>query len=384
MARRIKMNKTYLIKLKPTGKYFFGGDAAFKVGTEGPKNFDSAFSSYILKSNKMPQQTSLLGMMRFLLLSNNKDLFDKENNQIKDAEDLRLKMLIGERGFTICAENTNANKQEDDEKFGCISKIGPCFIMDRNGKCFFRAPMDYGLKVDFRHAVRAVINGVEVELPDIVKEDAKKTEKHYSGKDGLTEIFMAVDGTVVIDKCLFIKDERIGINKNYIGKTEKDGFYKQISYRLQGGYCFAFEAEIDESIDLTQYNSQLVRLGADSSSFVFEAEFMDEKTRTIIYPKSQGDNRVVLLSDTYFPKMEDVKQYAFSISGTRPFRFLESVNSSNRADYNLKSKFLRSNRYELFCAGSVFYFRNTEQHNAFCDLIGKFSEFVQIGYNRYY
>ena len=74
------MSKTYFVKLTPTGKFFFGGDMRF--GIDGK---DGEFSSYIIESSVMPQQTSLLGMMRFLLLSNNNDLFDSENNCIRQS-----------------------------------------------------------------------------------------------------------------------------------------------------------------------------------------------------------------------------------------------------------------------------------------------------------
>ena len=54
------MNK-YIITLTPTGKFFLGGDMTFALGGEDNKRFDEQFSSYIIKSNYLPQQTSLLG-----------------------------------------------------------------------------------------------------------------------------------------------------------------------------------------------------------------------------------------------------------------------------------------------------------------------------------
>ena len=60
----------YLITLTPTGRFFFGGDMTFKVGRKDKNEFNEQFSSYIIKSAMFPQQTSLLGMLRFLILSN--------------------------------------------------------------------------------------------------------------------------------------------------------------------------------------------------------------------------------------------------------------------------------------------------------------------------
>lgn len=58
-----------------------------------------------------------------------------------------------------------------------------------------------------------------------------------------------------------------------------------------------------DSIDLTAYNKQVVKLGADDSSFVFEAERVEK----VDYPVSKEDLRVILLSDTYLPDIADCK-----------------------------------------------------------------------------
>ena len=58
----------YIVSLTPLGKYFFGGDMTFKVSDKN--DYNERYSSYVIQSGQFPQQTSLLGMMRFLLLSN--------------------------------------------------------------------------------------------------------------------------------------------------------------------------------------------------------------------------------------------------------------------------------------------------------------------------
>ena len=64
----MKTNK-YKIELTPVDKFFFGGDMTFQVGN-AKSDFNERFSSYIIKSSYYPQQTSLLGMLRFLILRN--------------------------------------------------------------------------------------------------------------------------------------------------------------------------------------------------------------------------------------------------------------------------------------------------------------------------
>ena len=100
------MSKRYLVKLTPIGKFFFGGDMRFGINGKEEK-----FSSYIIESSKMPQQTSLLGMMRFLLLSKDKTLFDVKENCIKeDVSEESLKNLIGVSGFSV-SENKDEYKK---------------------------------------------------------------------------------------------------------------------------------------------------------------------------------------------------------------------------------------------------------------------------------
>jgi CRISPR-associated protein Cmr3 len=57
----------YLIKLYPIDRYFFGSDVTF-----GADN-----SNYFVRSVYFPQQTTLLGMLRYYLLLQNNMLDDK-------------------------------------------------------------------------------------------------------------------------------------------------------------------------------------------------------------------------------------------------------------------------------------------------------------------
>ena len=119
----------YQITLTPVDKFFFGGDMTFQVGAkELPKNWNeitdenerariekqvednTRYSSYIIQSSLFPQQTSLLGMLRFLILRNYEDVFKEGQIVNKD----RAKALIGERSFTV-----NAN-DHDENHFGRI------------------------------------------------------------------------------------------------------------------------------------------------------------------------------------------------------------------------------------------------------------------------
>lgn len=226
--------------------------------------------------------------------------------------------------------------------------------------------------------IDATINAKQVRIPDIFKIDEKDCHP-FIGKDSLDNYYVSLDGEKLNESKIFKEDTRIGINKSYTGKTESEAFYKQVSYRLEENFCFAFEVEVVDSIDLTAYNKQVVKLGADDSSFVFEAERIEK----VDYPVSKEDLRVVLLSDTYLPDISKCN-LLFAITDVRPFRFLSMANSTNAQDYNVRYKSSRSaERYDLYQAGSVFYFENKSDKEAFCKLIDSYKRFKQIGYNQY-
>lgn len=356
----------YLVTLTPTGKFFFGGDMRFGINGEKEE-----FSSYIIESLKMPQQTSLLGMMRFLLLSNS-TLFNIDENKIT-GETEAVKNLIGARSFTVNADGM-------PNTFGKITSLGPCFIHNKeNGARYFRAAADsYFENIDWSKATTATINDKVVTMPLLTIKNKEGKVEPYTSKYYTKSYFSAPfsqDCEPIKENELFIEDRRIGIDKDYEGKKKTNALYKQISYRLKDGFCFAFEVETDEV--LTEYNSQLVSLGADSSTFIFEA------TEVTPQKMQQEGTTVVLLSDAYIPQEAE---YKFSINKMRTFRFLETVNTNNASYYRINGKTTAttSERYELYEAGSVFYFDNETAKDEFCKKLESREDFNQIGYNKYY
>lgn len=377
MGKETAMSK-YLVKLTPLGKFFFGGDMSFKSGREKE---DENYVSYIIHSSTMPQQTSLLGMLRFLLLSSNEELFDKAGQHIliedKDRQDIiknEVKKLIGERSFSV---DSNVHASKD---FGCIKSLGPCFLYNKDEKkAYYPSAKDLGLEVSFAEVIQAHINGVVMDIPEI---KVKDNQAYYSGKDYLENYYITADGSTMIRESeLFTRDSRIGIDKDYEGKVKNAAFYKQISYRLDEKYCFAFEVEVDDRIDLAKapYQHALVKVGADASYFLFEAEKLEGGWT---YPTGKdNEHRVVLLSDTCLPNKPLAVRYA--ITRIRPFRCLTTVNSIDPKEYNVRYQSFRSGRLDLFQAGSVFFFRDKAERDKFCKSIDEMQGFKQIGYNRY-
>ena len=103
----------YQITLTPIDRFFFGGDMTFQVGKDEKDDFNERYSSYIIRSLMYPQQTSLLGMLRFLILRNaGEDVF--KDGKIVDKS--KAKALIGGKSFSV-----NSGHEEND--FGMIKSL---------------------------------------------------------------------------------------------------------------------------------------------------------------------------------------------------------------------------------------------------------------------
>lgn len=383
----------YQITLTPVDKFFFGGDMTFQVGAkELPKNWNeitdenerariekqvednTRYSSYIIQSSLFPQQTSLLGMLRFLILRNYEDVFKEGQIVNKD----RAKALIGERSFTV-----NAN-DHDEIHFGLIKSLSHVQIRRETGEGIVSyleyAPL-FG-KLNFAKASSGTYNMKDVCIPGL-------TEKEYKAKDGLSakltdgnSFYDFVQGEDPKKEGVFIEDRRIGIDRNTkTGKVEDEALFKQISYRFnnkKASYCFVFDAEVDDSLNLEDYNRQLVSVGGDNSQFVIGISKAVDSTCGM----ASMNNAVCLLSPTFLTRAE-AQTAKFAITRLMSFRFLLSEMDKVKSYHILSGDLTRSERYELYAPGSVFYFETKEQKETFARLIESKKVFRQIGYNEY-
>ena len=383
----------YQITLTPVDKFFFGGDMMFQVGAKDlPKNWNeitdenerarikkqvegnTRYSSYIIQSSLFPQQTSLLGMLRFLILRNDEDVFKEGQIVNKD----RAKEMIGERSFTV---NMNGH---DENHFGLIKSLSHVQIRRETGEgnvsYLEYAPL-FG-ELDFAKTSSGTYNMKDVCIPGL-------TEKEYKAKDGLSakltdgnNFYDFVQGKDPQKEGVFIEDRRIGIARNIrTGKVEDAALFKQISYRFNNknaSYCFVFDAEVDDSFKLEDYSGHLVSIGADNSQFVIGISKNVDSARDM----ASMNNAVCLLSPTFLTRAE-AQTAKFAITRLMPFRFLKSEMDAVKSYHILSGNLTRSERYELYAPGSVFYFESKDQKEAFTGLIESKKEFRQIGYNEY-
>ena len=353
----------YLITLSPIGKFFFGGDMTFTVNGK-----ETEYTSYIIKSNKFPQQTSLLGMLRFLMVSNSsKTIFS--NGHI--VHEYGSAQLIGYNSFRV-------NQQHQENNYRKIKRLSPCRLQKECAGHWFDlyvAPADYGMNVDFENVTSASLNGKAVEIPKM----------DYSAKDYGEPMYICAACAKIMESTIFRRDIRNGINRDIkTGLVADDALFKEVSYQLERGYRFAFEAEVDDLSGISEhrktiadYSGQVVKIGANSSMFVIGIEEKKNEKSA----ESASGKRLVLSSPAFLTD-EDMQYVRFAVAQAIPFRCIQTdVTTTNYNCTNPKNTY--SKKYNLYNTGSVFYFKNSSDCNNFANALKKKKDFSQIGYNHY-
>lgn len=339
------------------GKFFFGGDMTFMVNGK-----ETDYTSYIIRSNKFPQQTSLLGMLRFLVLRNDEVVFDNSSQSIVDRD--KATTLIGAKSFEMSGSKGS---------FGVIKTISPCFVQAKKENddwtTFSFEAKDTNLKVDFSESTKAVLNGVEVDIPKTDYNPKEYHETTYNSK-GCNRTIKESD--------IFKEDISNGINRDiHTGKTDNNALFKQVSYRMSEGFRFAFYAEVDLD-KIVEYDGQIVSVGADNSQFVIGiSECKQQKEE-----ETKG-NVVTLLSPAYLTT-EDLSSVRFAITDTIPFKCMKTK-TKNVESYNKRNQINDySEKLTLYAAGSVFYFMSESDASTFANNLKAHADFYQIGYNHYH
>ncbi len=188
---------------------------------------------------------------------------------------------------------------------------------------------------------------------------------------------------------VFIEQTKIGINKKDRNVDNgKEGFFKQVVFKLREGFSFAFIAEIDDE-GLDKYVSY-VSMGADKSAFKISFKETSLEPENEINIQKNESHKIVLLSDAYLSGYDSKTDFQFAISSTKAFRFLKTEVKENNDKYYssdpLKKKtenMNRSDKFNLIEKGSVFFFENETQMNAFAEKLELEANFRQIGYNNF-
>lgn len=386
---------TYLIKLTPIERFYFGSDITF-----GRDNENS-----LVRSAYFPQQTTILGMLRYYLLQEN-ELMDSKGiviNQNKADE------LIGTTGFD----------PQKSRSYGVINKLSPVFISGPDGE-YFAQSREYGidwLEDEVSKERMQSIRHLTVKKIKGVCSFSQSSIHHFESYSSKTEIptllvnarnnrMRFLDYGVELNnqvlKGIFITDQQIGIKLPEKGnkRTPEKGYFKQTGFRMPSGFSFAFYADLNLKQG-TSFESGLVKMGADNSMFNIEIipkhhgndtidYLFSREADSLVNPlfKNANDYRkkVVLLSDCFLP-CDAYKKSVFASVEHTTFKYLEIITDKNdEADYYKisggKIQLKKTAEFRtLLRKGSVLYVENESKKEELINTINQAKAFRQIGYN---
>jgi len=360
------MKNKYLITLTPIGNYFFGGELTFgDLNIELAKKENERKINYLVKGNQFPQQTTLLGMLRYELLRK-KGWLSPLHRSIDAIK------LAGTKGFD----------SKSSDSFGIIDKLFPIFISQGNKaliphKHLRQSENDVG-KEQLKYIHIPILEGNGSCLTNY---DAKHSiDDEYAQMTGLSEI--------VAEK-IFDTATQIGIKKNYSGNTEENAFFKQTSYRLNKGFSFAFFAQFNQK---PEFECGVIFMGGDQSLFKFEIsdpiektlfDEIDEQNQKIIEESNEIDYfEIVLISDCKVSK-EVFDHCLHSVNDIRDFRhIIVTDKTTGFAQMNKPDGFSKSaNKLELLTRNSILFVKGKENLKKVAEIIDSEKAFKNIGYN---
>lgn len=384
----------YLIELKPISSFFFG--------TEDPKSDDEKVN-YFQRSAYFPQQTALLGMIRFQLLKQFRLLTIK--NKIKDTD--MASRLIGEKSFHVSSEVPS---------FGVINSLSPLMLLKDDNKeeayyLFDKSYVRYSddekrvklkLEMNNQASLRSENHNIPA-MPLLVLDRNREPSVKYIAKYPFVSEFDTVQRNKAKEEdtemhSLFHSKEQVGIEKSPDGVTKEDAYYKMEYKTLEKEWKFGFVLDLNDDLikkliedSKKDLKGDFVVLGKERSTFKMSVTKIDKKKRDALlgqseieYSKENNNDmyKISLLSDTY---IDDEKKFyehtSFANIDTIDFNniFFEVSGKDNRYD----SKPKKGGRRKLIKRGSEIFTKEPET------LIRMIKEdeiarcFYKIGYNHF-
>ncbi len=315
------MTKKYLVKIKPLEPYFFGDENTIRIGEE---------NRYYVSSLLTPTATTIMGMLRYVILEQNGLL--QPNGIYNDKQYEKNVEYIGASSFVPGYE----------ENYGYIKSVSPLFLMKGNEK-FIKTPLNHKTS-ETKYTALKLNREVETSYGKIVM----PAEKEYDVKNtvGDNSYVNIVTGEIVKNDYeknyyLFKPFEKITCQKN----SKENGFMKKVFQVLDKDFCFAVIAELDEKVE---FANTTCSMGREKSSFALEA--------------SSGFDICKEIEDGYIGKnscgfsyafgdivLKEKPNYtAFAMINTKNLRYLQTEGNNTKIS---RSGVL----HNVVSAGSIFY-----------------------------
>ena len=314
----------YQLKLTPVDSFFFGGE----------KHNEDLATNYFVESNLYPQQTTLLGLIRYYLLLKNPSVFN--GKKITDHD--KAATIIGAASFDFDA---------DSNEFGKIKSISPLYFVNDENVAYFFAPFDKEFKMGEAYQLL-------------------RDEKVYNTKDHyhlVAPYLSSANGDFKELSEIIFTDNQVGNEKAEKGETRDNKFYKQSSKRMTKGWSFCFDAELEEGSGVYNKDEVYIPFGGEKSFFKLEFT-AKEKSNFILSEKYVRKVPFAFCFSDCFIDNPIFDGCSFAVNKYVSFRNLKSKVKEtlkyNRLSASDGTQMLRSNRFNLLQRGSVLYFPNNE------------------------
>lgn len=383
----------YRVRLTPLESYTFGTDQNFSYPGE-----DYGKPTYIADTVYFPEQTTLLGMLKYEILKLKNDdqssdfvLKDKQNYTSDD--NIEIGKMIGVYGFDY---------KSDTNSFGQIKSISPVYLVkDLDGytepHILIRTPFNHiniKEKEDVTEYEPMAMNEVLVtsygwtdgpensckdeesddirhkgslklgkKIPGLIEVDdkengGKKQVHQYDTKKWHATSFLDINNGKLDKNDIFSPHT---VTSNWIGgnTTGDDGLFKTKKVTMTKGYSFGVDVVVDDAVTLPE--KSIVKMGKKAA--VFKAEFkpvpdnvedsLEEKVRQMLC-----SNATVLKNNK---ENNEIWYYALSdliLADTdyKQFCIVDEKSVRNIDKDGRKSRF----RQNMAASGSVF-FAETEE-----------------------
>lgn len=355
------MSKIIQIVLRPLDYYFFGTNETFDFGAKGIKNFS-------VKSNPLPQQTGLLGLMRHAFF------------------------LAGyETGNSFDPGQTNHD-------FGLIQTISPLYLINNNGEALYKCPIPLQ-KTNENEVISPSFNTLDV-VAIYNNQPVKQTfsASNYNPKKEWAAKWANISTREKVeDSHLFRSETHIGIDKGKTNKkqTDEGAFYKQQFYRLSNA-AIAFQAVVDDQVDISKL-PLLLPFGGEKRMFSISYSAEGFLTWDNIRAKVTGlfkeylpesGSCIMLLTDTYVHYLKELEEtISYAVLQAKPFRNIitpKTVSNFSRIGSNAgdnKQLFKPAETTYILKQGSLL-FTDRESEERILEILTH-DGFSTIGYNQF-
>lgn len=351
------MGMQYRVDMFPLEPYTFGTEqgSKFKGVAETGKE------SYIVASGAIPEQTTILGTLRYLVLQEKG--FLKPDFCYEKAEKEQVEEAIGKNSFSF--------QEKEPQSFGVIKQLSPLFLTE-HGKAG-KEPEIY-IKNPFNNKGRegryepmklteetfATSYG-PIRLPRVM--DGDKISPEYDAKEGYGSGYLCLSGDrKAAPKDLFSWQLLTG---NRIEREAgREGFFKREAVILKNGFAFSVFLEMEEDLFSEENDASMERIafmGYRQSAFRFRFTKMEKKQELDqmvkrFFREGAGGGKETgcwqyALSDLYLAEPLHYNK-GFAIVAEKSLRTLHTdIGKSRYIDKRKKSV----HQFHLIESGSVFY-----------------------------